>query len=324
MPVRFIVAFAASALISSGAESTRVVVLQMPAAEAAAVRAELNDVQKNPEPETMDAVMKRRGLQVLAEFTEQNPWRNEPVELRKELGEIKFGGEVAQELAVKVKVEGGMTPGDGIHELLSPEIDLPAGAKSYRSLQSLGNAMTLRSGRWTERSCWGDGKQAWMVWQYPVVERQPEESPARDDGRWDSFHVELHWFQATDADLAKVAASKSETRDKAFGWLAGRAKLWQECGFHSRKGDRMAWSLCDLKLEMEGSEVVARQDGFSLDGEITGDGDSLQLSWNLVLFDNSDTTEQKLAATVVPGVWHFLPVQGVPGANVAACRVTGD
>ena len=278
----------------------------------------------NPKPEAMDAVMKRRGLQVLAEFREENPLRNEPVELREELGEIKFGGEVEQELAVKVKVEGGLTPGEGIHELLSPEIDLPAGAKGYRALQSLGNAMTLRSGRWTERCCWGDGKQTWMVWQYPVVERKPEESPGRDDGRWDTFHVELHWLKATDADLAKVAASKPETREKAFGWLAGRAKLWQECGFHSRKGDRMAWSLYDLKLEMDGTEVVAEQDGFSIDGEITGDGDSLQLNWNLGLTAKSDTTEQNLTATVVPGVWSFLPVKGVPGANVAACRVTED
>ncbi len=319
---RFVFLAAVPFSSSHAVESTRVVLLQMPAAEVTAARNELNDAAKTLQPGTMDAVMKRRGVSVVAEFKEENPWRGETVELKKDLGEIKFGGEVAHELAAKVRVDDGISTETGIREMLTPEVDLPVAAKSYLQFQSLGNSTILKSGRWTERACWGDGKQTWMCWQYPVVERKPVNPPVPDDGRLDSFHVELHWLRASDADLAKATSSKPETRDKAFAWLSGRAKLWKECGFYIRKSERMAWTLFDLKLELTGDEVVAEQDGFSVDGEIIADGDSINVDWNLGLTAKSETIEKKLTAKIVPGVWHFLPVEGIAGANLVACRFT--
>ena len=146
------------ASVLSAEDHTRIVILQMPAQGIAAVRAMFNEPTKAAKAETMDAVLKIQGVSEIAVFEQAAPWSGKAIQLEKPMGEIKIGGVQISELGVKVRIQGSKGD-DVVEELLVWEMELPTGAKSYYSLQNLGNQVAVTSGRWQERGSWGNSEK---------------------------------------------------------------------------------------------------------------------------------------------------------------------
>lgn len=323
--VPFITALIISAFIPMlhAKENTRIVILQMPTKEADGVRAELNDSTKVSKSETMDAVLKRQGIVELAGFKQANPWRGEPVTLSKTMDGIEFDGERAKELGANLRLEGGRL-GPSIEHMLSSEIALPTGGKGYRQFQNLCNRTVVKPGRWQERACWGDANESLMLWQFSTVEGH-EPATKTFPGKPKAFmRVEMHWFQASSSDVITLGQSKPETRDKAFQWLSGRARRWKECGFQVRQDDQAVWSAMEGKLQLHGKQVEQEEDRFSIVGGFSDAGDLVKMNWEVTVAKKEKMLNRTLSATVTPGVWEFIAIEGLSDANVVACRLTRE
>jgi hypothetical protein len=310
------------ARVSHGQDHTRIVMLQMPVKTAAAVRVLLNDPAKGSSPETMTAALKQQGVASLAGFEKADPWRNEPLELSAPMGGIDFGGERARDLGVNLTLEGGKGVAE-IEEMLSTEVALPAGGKSYLQLQNLGNRVVVRPGRWRERACWGDAGRSIMIWQLSSLDAHQAGGGQAAASPRTSLHVEMHWLRVAEADLPKLAQSKPETREKAFQWLSARARLWKECGFWVTQDDKAVWSETAGKLSLRGQEAVAEETPFAIEGGFSG-ADEVKMEWKATLGNGRNEWSRVVSATVTPGVWEFITIEGLPDANVVACRLSRD
>jgi len=316
----------AATLLTAGVsaeDSVRLVAIQATPKDAATLRADLADPVKGARSMAIDTLLKK-GTVLLADFQEADPWRQEPVKMTKIVGEIKFGGQNMKDLGVVAGIEGGKF-GPVTADALDAEIALPGKGQTYRSYGVMGNTTVAKSGRWQERAWWGDGKDTFMLWQYATVNAPADPAKRSETGSWDCVRVEMRWFQAAEADLAKLAQAKPESRDKAMEWLSGKAKLWKECGFRARTGERSMWHSLEVELDMKDGEVIERQDGLSLDGSFSGQGGDLKMEWDVEAFvKEKGPTSFKLTAPMAPGVWVFLPVKDVANSNVVACRLSRD
>lgn len=309
---------------SRAEESVRMVVLQAAAKDLAAIRKELGDVAKGSKPEAIDELIKRRTATALCDFKEANPWRSEPILMQKATGTIKVGGMELQDLGVFAKLEGGKY-GAVTADTTEVEIALPAGGDAYRTFQSLGNSMVPLSGRWQERACWSDAKEALTLWQYAKVTAPADPSEKSLVGNWDCARVQMLWFRATNADLQKLAQAKPENRAKAMEWLAGRAKLWTEAGFRARTGERTMWISRRAEPKIKDGDANELIEGLSLDGNYSGQGEELRMEWSAeASYPAKAPVTFKLSSPAAPGVWIFLPVQDLAEANVVACRISRD
>ncbi|MFM2241555.1 MAG: hypothetical protein RLZ97_410 [Verrucomicrobiota bacterium] len=304
-----------SAPLSAAKESTRLVALRLPAEEVAAVRAELNAPEKSGKPETMAAVLKRRGVALVADLQQENPWQEERVELEKTTGTLESAGDVL-DLGVKLKLWSHRREG-GVDARLQAEILLPTGGKGIRQLDGSGEMRLTEPGRWREWLCWGDGKEAVMLWEYPLgfsAGAKPE-----DDGRV-PVRVEMKWFKAGEADLARLEKSKPETREKALEWLEGRARGWKEAVYSFRLGNPSIWAVSEGKHEVE-DDLMMAEDGLTIETKGVAVEGSIKLDWDVKARERSKEKDSHLSATLEPGIWEFLPVEGVAGANLVACRI---
>lgn len=305
-----------------GEESVRILLIQMPVNEGIIVRPDLNDSTKGLRMETMDAVLKRKGAIKIA-FNQTNPWLGDPVSLSKAMYRIEFDGAVAKELGVNLRLEGIMID-PGIEEMLTSEIALPTNGKGNREFQNLDNRVIVKPGRSQERACWGDATESLMLWQFSTVEGH-EPSAKSLPGKSKTFmRVEMYWFQASANDIATLAQSKPETRNKAFQWLSGRARLWKECGFQVRQDDQAVWSAADGKLELRGKEAVAEEERFAIIGGFSVAGDFVKMDWEVADTRKGNELNRKLSAMVTPGVWEFIAIEGMTDSNVVACRLTRE
>ena len=293
--------------------------LQMPAKEASVLRSRLEGAK----PEAIDAILKRPGIEVLADFEEANPWRSEPVELSESMDAIKFGGEVAMDRGIKVELEGSRGTG-GTLARVAAEIVLPVGSKGYRQFQTPGTVVRIRPDEWRECSSWGDGKETLMLWRMATSTEPREEKP--EDGSGVMGRVEMMWFKVSAADRATLGKSTPETRDKAFTWLTGRGKLWKECVFGIRNGERAMWMVSEGKLTLADGDAIADEARFGLDGEVSAKAGTLEFEWHVFEKEKGedDETELEISATAAPGIWEFSEIEGIGHANVVAWRCVPD
>ena len=299
--------------ILHGESRTRFSLLRVPAAATSVVRIELGDPAKGERLETMDALVKQGKIEMISDFTQVNPWISEPIELEKAISGVKVGEEEL-ELGAKLKFEG-----DGKPEVsYSVEVTLPTGGKSACFFQVIGGSTIRRPAAWHERCCWVDGKDCLMLWEYPVSETDAEEKAA---SKIPAVQIEMRWFQASESDLSKLAASKPETREKALQWLMGRAKLWREAGYGFKLGNPSVWQMTQGKHDPERGESIS-DESFTLQTQCREEAGKLKMSWMTSVQKKGEEKSSSLSAEMMPGVWEFLPLEGNPEANVIACRVT--
>ena len=310
---------------AGAAESLRLLVIETTPKEATAIRKHLSAAEKGQE-EVINAVLERKGTTLIADFREADAWRAEPMDLEKKNGELKIGGEVMQELGITGRLDGAKL--DAVPtDLLQMRIALPAAGKAYRCLDIAGSAMMPKAGRWQERVRWSDAESTRMVWQYADFEAPTEEqkSPPHLRANQDCVRVEMEFFQAEDADLAKLALAKPENRGKALEWLRGRAKLPKECSFWMRPGERSMWTDLTIKVDLKDGKALTESDGISVDGGYTGSGDDLKVEWKLESTVKGEVAAtQTLATTMKPDEWVFLPIKDFPGATVVASRLSRE
>lgn len=296
-----------------GESRTRLSFFKLPVSEVGIVRAELVDPANARNPETIDAVTKRLELTVLAQFDQADPWCAEPLNLEKSMGGIQSGGEELA-LGVKLKIEGS----GNLEVANNAEVTLPTGGKGARFFQVIGGTAIRQPGAWHERCCWSDGKDCLMLWEYPVLEEDSGEAVAQ---RSSTLQVEMRWFQASEADITKLGASKPETREKALQWLAGRAKLWREAGYGFKMGNPSVWQMTQGKHDPERGESIS-DESFTIQTKCQEEEGKLKMVWTTSVGKKGEEKSTSLNAEMTSGVWEFLPVQGNPDANVIACRVT--
>lgn len=308
---------------SKAEDSMRLVAIKAAPKEAADLRKALADPLHATKSMAIDTLVKR-GATVLGDFRETDPWRMEAVKMTKITGSLKAGGQVMKELGVVAGVEGGKF-GTRTADTVEAEIALSGKNQTYRSWGVMGNMAVIKSGVWRERAWWNDGKDTFMLWQFPEVNTPGDPKREGGGGNWDCVKVEMRWFQVTDADLEKLNQAKPENRDKALEWLSGRAKLWKECGFRARTGERSMWHSLDVEMVMVDGDAAELHEGLSLDGYFSGQGEDLKIEWDAeVPSKGKPTAIFQLASPVKPGIWTFLPVKDVPLANVVACRLTRE
>ncbi|QJE95947.1 hypothetical protein [Luteolibacter luteus] len=317
---------AAALLLGASAkaeDSMRLVAIKAAPKEAAELRKALADPLHSTKSMTIDTLAKR-GMTVLGDFTETNPWRMESVKMTKITGSLKAGGQIMKELGVVAAVEGGKF-GTLTADSLEAEIALSGKGQTYLSWGVMGNMAVIKSGVWRERAWWNDGKDTFMLWQFPEVTAPGDPKRQGGGGNWDCVKVEMRWFQANDADIEKINQAAPENRDKALEWLVGKAKLWKDCGFRARTGERSMWHSLEVEMAMVDGDAAEIHEGLSLDGYFAGQEDNLRIEWDVEAPSKKKPTARfQLAAPVKPGVWTFLPVKDVPFANVVACRLTRE
>jgi hypothetical protein len=319
---------AAAALMvfpAGAADSVRILVLEAAPKDAVAIRKQLGAMEKGQE-DVIKTVFEKTGATTIAEFKEENAWRGEPLPLEKKSGELKIGGEVAQELGVTGRFEG-VRLNSVPTEVLQMRIALEAGAKACRILEMAGSAMVPKKGQWQELASWGDAESTRMVWSYGDFEERTQEQDASAPAQaiQDSVRVEMEFFQAVDEDIAKLALAKPENRGKALEWLRGRAKLPRECSFWMRPGERSIWTDLVIKMDAEAGKMVTQSNGISVDGGYTGTGDDLKVEWKVEATVKGEVAAtHTIAETMKPGELVFLPIKDFPGTTIAACRLSRE
>ena len=139
-----------------------------------------------------------------------------------------------------------------------------------------------------------------------------------------AMFVEMCWFQGSTSDLASLGQSKPETREKAFQWLAKRAKLWRECSFWAKPTGKAGWSEAEGKYELQDKEPVAEEERFSIVGGFAVEGGKAKMEWEVMTSRKGKEVTRNLVSIVTPGVWEFIVIDGLPDANVLACRLSRD
>lgn len=293
--------------------STRLLLLRIAPDDALVLRTEFNSPIGESKSEAFEEMVKRKSLDVLADFNVADPWRAEPVGLEKAMGTIESGGE-RLDLGVKLKFEGRGKP----EVSYNAEITLPSGGKGAGFFQAIGSTTVHLPAAWHERCCWGDGKEIMMLWEYPVVEVDAKEEPMQEVS---AVQVEMHWFRASEVDISKLTASKPETRVKALQWLAGRAKLWREAGYGFKPGNPCIWQVSHGKHEPEKGASIS-DENFIVQTECRDEVGKLRMKWTMISTKMGEDRATTLKSDMTPEIWEFLPVSGNPDANVVACRVT--
>ena len=302
----------------------RVVILQVPTAEAEAVRAELNDPIKSKIDQTMTQVLKRSGVTQIADDQKSIPWDDAPINWSHQMGSLKTAAGSTRELEIEMSFNG-MTLDHQLYQSIGNKMTLSPGGKSYRELQHHAGGK-FPEGCWNQWACWGDAKDCVMLWHYTTAEGQHDQLGKPTENGRDSVHVEIRWFKAVEDDIEKLELSKPETRKLALQWLAGRAQLWRECGFQLEKdAGRSHWEVAEgdlSKYDIEKDHFP--QEGLSIVAQLFGTGDQLEMQCELEIRKNLKTKPEAKTITtpVTPGVWEFKAVKGIPKANVMAYRVT--
>lgn len=299
----------------------RMVLLQVPPAESTAIRSKLSGAA----PEAIEEVLGKPGVEVVADFKEENPWRPGTISLTKSAGMVNFDGEKPLELEIRVEIEGKRKENGNISARLSSDIMLPDGKKGFWQFHQPGILPDIHPGAWLECSLWGDSQKTTMLWLLATSDEGGEEAAPTDDAKSDGGRVEMIWFRVEEGDLEMLAKSKPETRDKAFKWLSGRGETWNECVFRYSIGNRVAW-LASYGQAPASKDAAMREDRLSIDGEPTRAGDGIAFKWDIYTAElkSEEEIHVEISSQVTPSIWEFTPVEGVAQANVVAWRCVAD
>jgi hypothetical protein len=287
-------------------------VLRVPAGEAVAVRSALLDPEVGAKEESLEDWIGPRRIDVLATFRQKDPWDGSVMRREESMGQIEHGGEIL-ELGINLEMEG---QSDRPELRYGIEVTLPMGAKKERFFQVLGITRKVRAGGWVERCCWSDGRDAVMLWEYPAASADEDPERLRP-----IVHVELRWFQAAEADGAKLGASGPETREKALKWLEGRVKLRREAVYDFQFGNPGCWMMSEGKHDPVNGRSIS-DDYFAIDTKGAEEGGRLKMEWKMTTAKGVKEESRSVRAEVEPGVWEFLPLKDDLEANMLACRVT--
>ncbi len=309
-----------STLISIGGENVQIVVISVPHKDAESVRIELNQSEKNSELGSMDGVLKRKGVSLIAKFTQETPWHAEAVEMSKVMGKL---GAAERNLEVKLTMEGEKV-GEKGEEALTAYIELPNTRKNYRSFSSFGHRFELKTGQWQERAAWGDGRDTIMLWQ--IVGDDKTTSELKNTSGSKPTRLEMLWLQASKSDLLQMEKATSENRQRAAEWLRGKAQLWKEGCILFKAGDKISWHAADGALALEDGEEIANEIGIYMEGTVSGEGGELNLKFRAEFGakNSSKKSEQVIEARCDQNTWSFLRIDGVDNCNSLIYRVVTE
>lgn len=301
----------------------RIILLKMPAKEAEAVRAELTDTTKGAKPESIEAVLKRKGVTEIAGFTEPNPWRNDPVVLKKVTGKLGLNAP-ERDLYISLTIDGEKS-GSGVEGALTSFIELPVTAKkSWVSYSSSGRRANFRLGRWQESAAWEDSRETLTLWSFASRDDAPAPAPSKKSA--ETLRVEMRLLKAVASDLAQMAKAQPDTREKAALWLSGRAPLWKASVLRAKPDDKVSWDSSEWKLHLEDDQDVADGDSLYFEGGLTGEGEALKMDWKVSIRKMRASGEivRQISTGVVPGKWDFAIIEGVADTNVLVYRLLRD
>ena len=158
-----------------------------------------------------------------------------------------------------------------------------------------------------------------MLWEYPLG-FPIGAKPGDGDGRV-PVRVEMKWFRAGEADVLRLAKSQPETRAKALEWLEGRTRPSWEVLYWFQPSNASYWTFCEGKHDHEDDKMLA-EDGLRFETKGAAKDGRIQLEWDGEALKRWQEQKFHLSAKLEPGIWEFLPVEGVMEANMVACRVT--
>jgi len=301
-------------------ESVRFVLLKVPIKQAAQVRQGMNHEERIGKPDTVDLVVRKLGVTAVADFTENNPWSGVPLDMKKPMGGIMVDGGSALDLGVSLRFQGNKTE-TGTSELLATEVHLPLKEMEYHRYQTLENTSIIRASRWLERSCWANGEEALMLWQFNTRDAEvPKDAMPDTPG----LRLEFKFYDAVPSDLEVLDKAKPEEKEKAFQWLSGKAKLRREAVFHARQGQSAVWCDATGVIQQNGKKVTGEETSLNIELAPLARGESPAI--NLTLHgkgpEEGKPFEQKLPAASDPGNWEYAPLKDIPGANTLVYRVT--
>lgn len=314
---KVIACFCIFAEFAYGQESVRMLVLQVPTADVSFLRTELASPEKLVNVNAIDPLLTRKGVKVLADFKKENPWISH-FEL-KELGETILAVKPSTEV-----VAGGVKIACSPHQLkfhlsayFKIDVGFSTGGQNCRYLKSIRSCSIASLSRWHERNCWADAKEAIQLWEFPVSGSAIPRSIPGTEG----LRMEMRWFQATPSDIAKLKESQSATRDKALQWLTARAKFWRETLYVSGPGSESEWEDTSGKNNLDDIEQPYAEEGLAVATEKIELGKPVNVSWKVTATVKGKSTVTPLTGKFEWDVWEFLPVEGIPQANVVACRI---
>ena len=306
-------------------ESTRISILRLPSRDADSVREELNDPAKGKRLETMDGVLNRSGVSVLAHFHEVNPWRGPSIDRAFPQGEEFYNYEDPHPF-VSLNIEGDQTAST-LQEKLAAYITFPTSKKGYWFLQDVGSSINLESNKWLERSSWSDGKETVMLWQFPVVEKKTM-APVGDIESSIDFKLEMRWLRASAVDCDTLGKATQETREKASLWIAARAHLQREGMFRMKKrtGQKVVWGFSNGMITGRGDDLTMEDEEFYVVNKFSQVQEPIKVNWEISFKKQGEEkiSTYGMAAVVATGVWDFQMVKDVPGVNVVVYRFSNE
>ncbi len=306
--------------VVAAGESVRLVVLKVPAKQAEQVRLGMNHPERAVKAETLDFVVKKLGVTPLADFSQDNPWSGVPIDMKKPMGGIIVDGESAQDLGVSLRFQGNKTE-TGTNELLATEVYLPLKEMGYHRYQTLEGTTIIPASRWMERSCWANSEETLMLWEFITRDAEvPKDALPHTPG----LRLEFKFYDTVPSDLDVVDQAKPEEKEKALQWLSGKAKLRREAVFHARQAQGAVWCDASGVIQQKGKKVTGEETSLNIELAPLARGEAPVI--NLTLSgkgpEKGKAFEQKLPAASDSGIWGYVPLKDVPGANTLVYRVT--
>lgn len=316
----------ATAVHAAEADSCRIVLLEIPKGQAAAVAADLVNARQG-DASGMDSLLKRRGLRAIVDKTRKGDcWEagaeemvegksgRRPQSYQEELTTTAFGSRRPHESNIKIvadKQAGGIRQIASINHRLLDGKDRPV-----ETLHLDIGLFWLKPGRWQELCRISNAKTEVAVWQFGTT--AGTEATATENRL-----VEMKIFQAEAADVTQLGKAAPGSRENALGWLSGRAKPWREIRYTG------------LVSPVSKVEIVEEryEDRKALGGQV---GEQLR-----ILFDKPDAQADTAGPVsfgigdvwgkppvvndykpdMDPGVWNFTPFTDRGYANLLAWRV---
>ncbi|MFD0893938.1 hypothetical protein KBB96_10985 [Luteolibacter ambystomatis] len=311
---------------AAAADSCRIVLLEIPKGQAAAVASELG-AGKSGDASVMDALLKKRGLKAIVDKSKGGGCWNSttgeqvdgkillaPQSYEEDLAQTTFGSRRPHESKVKIVAE---KTAEGVRELVAVEHSLlDAKERAIETLEVKIGSLWLQPGRWQELCRVSNARTEVAVWQFGMADGISSAAPAGNRV------VEMKLFPASAADVAQLAKATPASRENAMTWLANRAKPWRELRYSGLVTPATSCTIIEKHYEdrrnpgpQAGSQLrvsFEKPDGKPDEaGTVSlGIGDA-----------TGDAPANEVKAEMDAGVWNFTPITGRDFANLAAWRV---
>jgi len=318
-----------AAVVPAVADSCRIVLLEIPKGQAAAVAADLAGGRQG-DASVMDSLLKKRGLRAIVDKTQTGDcWSagaeevvdgrtlRRPHEYVEDLTNTAFGSRRPHESSIRIVADKQPT---GIRQIATIKHFLLDGKE--RAVETLGleiGSFWLKPGRWQELCRISNAKTEVAVWQFGTADGIAS-APA------DNRVIEMKVFQAEAADVAQLAKAAPASRDNALNWLSGRAKPWREIRYTGLISPRSKCEIVEQRYDdrknpgpQVGNHLRILVDKPDAQPDAAG-----PVTFGIGEVWGNPPVVTDFKADMDPGVWNFTPFTGRDFTNLLAWRVIKD